>query len=43
VIWLMTVILYATLYLEALRRLINSFDGLGGKLPIPKVAGPKNK
>jgi ABC-type multidrug transport system ATPase subunit len=43
VVWLMTLILYVTLYLEALRRLINSFDGLGSKLTLPKAAGSKNK
>ncbi len=32
VIWLMTVILYVTLYFELLRKLINSFDKVPGKM-----------
>ncbi len=34
VIWFMTVLLYVTLYFELLRKLINSFDGLPGKLTL---------
>jgi len=37
VIWLMTVILYVTLYFEVLRRLINSFAGLPVTVPLPKA------
>jgi hypothetical protein len=32
VIWLMTIILYVTLYFELLRKLINSFDKVPGKM-----------
>ncbi|MGC3948056.1 MAG: hypothetical protein QM762_26700 [Chryseolinea sp.] len=37
VIWLMTIILYATLYFEVLRKLINSFAGLPVTVPLPKA------
>jgi hypothetical protein len=47
VIWLMTIGLYVTLYLELLRKLINSFDNLPGKgmltKGLPKVNLPKKK
>jgi ABC transport system ATP-binding/permease protein len=32
VIWLMTALLYLTLYFELLRKLVNSFDGMPGKM-----------
>jgi ABC-type multidrug transport system ATPase subunit len=38
VIWLMTVGLYVALYFELLRKLINSFDKVPGKMSLPKVA-----
>jgi ABC transport system ATP-binding/permease protein len=38
VIWFMTVILYVTLYLEWLRKLINAFDGVPEKLKSMKVS-----
>ncbi|HTF22157.1 MAG TPA: ATP-binding cassette domain-containing protein [Chryseolinea sp.] len=37
VIWLMTVILYATLYFELLRKIINSFAGLPVTVALPKA------
>jgi ABC-type multidrug transport system ATPase subunit len=37
VIWLMTILLYATLYFEVLRKLINSFAGLPVTVPLPKA------
>ena len=43
VIWLMTLILYITLYFELIRKLINSFDKMPGKVNLPKVALPKKK
>ncbi len=43
VIWLMTLILYITLYFELIRKLINSFDKVPGKVNLPKVALPKKK
>ncbi|MBL7859301.1 MAG: ATP-binding cassette domain-containing protein [Cyclobacteriaceae bacterium] len=43
VIWLMTVILYITLYFELLRKLVNSFDRVPGKVNLPKVNLAKNK
>ena len=42
VIWLMTLLLYVTLYFEWLRKLINSFDKVPGKFNLPK-SKPKNK
>lgn len=41
VIWLMTIILYVTLYFELLRKLVNSFDNMPGKGKLPKVNLPK--
>jgi len=43
IIWIMTVLLYITLYFELLRKLINSFDGLGGKINLTKASLPKKK
>ena len=43
VIWLMTVILYITLYFELLRKLVNSFDRVPGKVSLPKVNLVKKK
>jgi len=37
VIWLMTVILYITLYFELLRKLIQTFEKVPGKVNLPKV------
>lgn len=37
VIWLMTAILYVTLYFEVLRKMINSFAGLRVTVPLPKA------
>jgi hypothetical protein len=42
VIWLMTVILYATLYFELLRRLVNSFE-MPGKLSLPGMKQTKKE
>jgi len=41
IIWIMTVLLYITLYFELLRKLINSFDGLPGKMSEAKDGAPK--
>jgi hypothetical protein len=41
VIWIMTLFLYATLYFEVLKKLVNSFDKVPGKVSLPKVALPK--
>ena len=41
VIWMMTIILYITLYFELLRKLVNSFDKVPGKASLPKVNLPK--
>jgi ABC transport system ATP-binding/permease protein len=43
VIWIMTVLLYITLYFELLRKLIGSFDRFPGKMSLNKVAAPKKK
>ncbi len=43
VIWIMTLMLYVTLYFELLRKLINSFDGITGKINLAKTARPKKK
>ena len=43
IIWIMTVLLYITLYFELLRKLINSFDGLGDKINLTKASLPKKK
>lgn len=43
VIWLMTLLLYVTLYFELLRKLINSFEGVQGKVSLPKVSRSKKK
>jgi ABC transport system ATP-binding/permease protein len=37
VIWLMTVALYVTLYFEWLKKLVNSFEKMPGKVNLPKV------
>jgi len=34
VIWIMTVLLYVMLYFELLRKLVNSFDHIPGKLSV---------
>jgi len=41
VIWLMALGLYVTLFFELLRKLINSFDRVPGKVSLPKVGLPK--
>ncbi len=43
VIWIMTIILYITLYFELMRKLINSFDSVPGKVNLPKVGLPKKE
>ena len=43
VIWIMTVLLYITLYFELLRKLISSFDQLPGKMSMNKADGLKKK
>lgn len=43
VIWLMTIGLYITLYFELLRKLINSFDGVSGKVTSSKKNTSKKK
>lgn len=43
IIWIMTVMLYITLYFEVLRKLINSLDGLPTKMNLGKPGQPKNK
>lgn len=42
IIWIMTVLLYITLYFELLRKLINSFEGLPVKVSLGKGAPKKN-
>jgi hypothetical protein len=43
VIWLMTVLLYLTLYFELLRKLIHAFEKVPGKMNLPKVGLSKKK
>jgi ABC transport system ATP-binding/permease protein len=43
VIWIMSIFLYITLYFEWLKKFINSFDKMPGKMNLPKVALPKTK
>ncbi|HOX83050.1 MAG TPA: ATP-binding cassette domain-containing protein [Chryseolinea sp.] len=43
VIWIMTIMLYITLYFELMRKLINSFDNVPGKVKLPMVGLPKKK
>jgi ABC-type multidrug transport system ATPase subunit len=43
VIWVMTLLLYLTLYFELLRKLINSFDNMQEKMNLGKVSLPKKK
>jgi len=43
VIWSMSAILYVMLYFELIKRLIDSFSGVPGKVNIPKVALPGKK
>jgi hypothetical protein len=43
VIWLMTAVLYVTLYFEWLRKLINSFDGLASGVTTSKPETSKKK
>ncbi|MFZ6011268.1 MAG: ATP-binding cassette domain-containing protein [Bacteroidota bacterium] len=43
VIWIMTLFLYVTLYFEWLRKLVNSFEKVPGKVNLPKVGLPKKK
>ena len=41
IIWVMTVLLYVTLYFELLRKLINSFEGLPVKVSAGKETAKK--
>ncbi len=43
IIWIMCVVLYVTLYFELLKKLVNSFDKVPGKMNLPKVTLPKTK
>jgi hypothetical protein len=43
VVWIMTAILYITLYFELLRKLVESFGNVPGKVALPKVNFDKNK
>jgi ABC transport system ATP-binding/permease protein len=43
VIWIMTILLYITLYYELLRRLINSFDKVQGKATLASTPGDKKE
>ncbi|HEY9044686.1 MAG TPA: ATP-binding cassette domain-containing protein [Ohtaekwangia sp.] len=40
-IWLMTIILYVTLYFELLRKLINAFDNIPGKVTLKGTSSKK--
>ena len=42
IIWVMTVLLYVTLYFELLRKLINSFEGLPVKMSAGREKAKKN-
>jgi ABC transport system ATP-binding/permease protein len=43
IIWIMSIFLYITLYFELLKKLVNTFDKMPGKMNLPKVALPKTK
>ncbi len=43
VIWIMAVFLYVTLYFELLKKLVNSFEKMPGKMNLPKVQMQKTK
>lgn len=43
IIWLMTVILYITLYFEVLKKIVNSFEKITGGMNLTRVALPKKK
>jgi ABC transport system ATP-binding/permease protein len=43
VIWIMTLVLYVTLYFELLKKLVDSFGNMPGKVNLPKVGLPKKK
>ncbi|HEY0655012.1 MAG TPA: ATP-binding cassette domain-containing protein [Chryseosolibacter sp.] len=43
VIWIMSIFLYVTLYFELLKKFVNSFDKVPGKMNLPKVTLPKTK
>jgi hypothetical protein len=43
VIWIMTLFLYITLYFELLRKLVDSFDSVPGKVNLKIVGTPKKK
>ncbi len=43
VIWFMTLCLYITLYFELIRKVINSFDKVPGKVNLAKIGLPKKK
>jgi ABC-type multidrug transport system ATPase subunit len=42
-IWMMSLFLYLTLYLEVLKKLVNSFENMTGRMNLSKVALPKKK
>lgn len=42
-IWIMSLFLYLTLYLEVLKKLVNSFENMAGRMNLSKVALPKKK
>jgi hypothetical protein len=42
-IWIMTLFLYAALYFELLKKLVNSFENVSDKVSLPKVGSPKKK
>jgi ABC-type multidrug transport system ATPase subunit len=43
VIWIMTIILYITLYFELLKKFVNSFEKVQEKMNLPNVAASKKK
>lgn len=43
VIWIMTLFLYITLYFEVLKKVVNSFEKMTGKMKLTRVALPKKK
>jgi ABC-type multidrug transport system ATPase subunit len=43
IIWIMTFVLYLTLYFELLKKLVESFDRIPGKINLPKVSFSKKK
>jgi ABC-type multidrug transport system ATPase subunit len=43
IIWIMTIFLYITLYFEVLKKLVNSFETMSGKMNLSKVKMSKKK